>query len=126
MVPLALILKLTVSTTSTKASFFLYLTSARRQLVVPVAWDVIFEDSSAAIAEETMLSVVIYVLRVSISLFCGYPKSLISGKQNNQTSREKGTAVGIPSISSYINTKLFLTDSSSTFPKYDLAMEMKR
>src|ERR1700683_2479064 len=35
--PLALMLKFTVSTTSTKASFFLYLTSARRQLVVPVA-----------------------------------------------------------------------------------------
>ena len=39
-------LKLTVSTTSTNASFFLYFTSARRQLVTPVAWLVILEDSS--------------------------------------------------------------------------------
>ena len=45
-IPLALILKFTISITSTKASFFLYLTSARRQLVAPVAWLVIFEDSS--------------------------------------------------------------------------------
>jgi len=93
-VPFALMFRLTVSMTSTKASFFLYFTSTRRQLVAPVAWVVIFEDSSCdivsqvpwndnmvftiAIAEDTMLSVVIYVLRVSISLFCGYPKSLIS------------------------------------------------
>ena len=44
--PFALILRFTVSTTSTKASFFLYLTSVRRQLMAPVAWVVIFEDSS--------------------------------------------------------------------------------
>lgn len=31
-----------------------------------------------------------------------------------------------PSISSYISTKLLFTDSSSIFPKYERAMEMKR
>ena len=30
-----------------------------------------------------MLSVVMYVFRVSISLFCGYPKSMISGWEVN-------------------------------------------
>lgn len=44
--PLALIMRLTVSTTSTNASFFLYLTSGLRQLIAPVACDVIFDDSS--------------------------------------------------------------------------------
>ena len=43
---MAPLLRLTVSTTSTNASFFLYLTSARLQLVAPVAWVVIFDDSS--------------------------------------------------------------------------------
>jgi len=44
--PFALMLRFTVSTTSTNASFFLYFTSPRRQLVAPVACVVIFEDSS--------------------------------------------------------------------------------
>jgi len=44
--PFALIIKLTVSTTSTNASFFLYLTSGRRQLIAPVACVVILDDSS--------------------------------------------------------------------------------
>jgi len=44
--PFALMLRLTFSITSTKASFFLYRTSARLQLIAPVAWDVILEDSS--------------------------------------------------------------------------------
>lgn len=39
-------MRLTVSTTSTNASFFLYLTSGLRQLIAPVACDVIFDDSS--------------------------------------------------------------------------------
>lgn len=39
-------LKLINSTTSTKASFFLYLTSPRLQFIAPVAWDVIFEEAS--------------------------------------------------------------------------------
>ena len=95
--PFALILKLTLSITSTNASFFLYFTSARLQLVTPVAWLVIFDDSSyvddvmrphrgmggkgrrtTGMFVETMLSVVIYVFKVSISLFWGYPKSFIS------------------------------------------------
>lgn len=80
-------LRLTVSTTSTNASFFLYLTSPLRQLVEPVACVVILEDSSynhmglstmlvvidvdltAAMFDDTILSVVIYVFRVSVSLF---------------------------------------------------------
>jgi len=33
---------------------------------------------TAAVAEDTMLSVMIKVLSASISLFCGYPKSIIS------------------------------------------------
>lgn len=33
---------------------------------------------TGAIAADVMLSVVIYVLRVSISLFWGYPKSMVS------------------------------------------------
>ena len=96
--PFALILKLTLSITSTNASFFLYFTSARLQLVTPVAWLVILDDSSyldecdeglhcdregkgrrtTAMFVETMLSVVMYVFNVSISLFWGYPKSFIS------------------------------------------------
>lgn len=44
--PFALILRFMFSITSTNASFFLYLTSARRQLVAPVAWVVILDDSS--------------------------------------------------------------------------------
>jgi hypothetical protein len=44
--PVELIVKLTVSMTSTKASFFLYFTSERRQLVFPVAWMVILLLSS--------------------------------------------------------------------------------
>ena len=36
-IPFALIMRFTVSTTSTNASFFLYLTSGRRQLIAPVA-----------------------------------------------------------------------------------------
>lgn len=44
--PFALILRLTVSTTSTNASFFLYFTSPLRQFVAPVACVVIFDDSS--------------------------------------------------------------------------------
>jgi hypothetical protein len=39
-------LRLTSSTTSTKASFFLYFTSPLLQFVAPVAWDVIFEEAS--------------------------------------------------------------------------------
>lgn len=87
-VPLALMLRLTVSTTSTNASFFLYFTSFRLQLVAPVAWVVIFEDSScdrtmsqihqepecrrtAGTFVDITLSVVMYVFSVSISLFCG-------------------------------------------------------
>lgn len=78
-------LRFTTSTTSTNASFFLYFTSPRRQLVAPVAWLVILDDSSykglirhssrvkhthtGAIVVDTTLSVVIYVLSVSISLF---------------------------------------------------------
>ena len=34
---------------------------------------------TAAVGEDTILSVIIKVLRASISLFCGYPKSMISG-----------------------------------------------
>src|SRR6266540_5699189 len=44
--PFALMLRLTFSITSTKASFFLYRTSARLQLIAPVAWVVILDDSS--------------------------------------------------------------------------------
>lgn len=44
--PVELISRLTVSITSTKASFLRYLTSARRQLVLPVAWMVILDESS--------------------------------------------------------------------------------
>jgi hypothetical protein len=44
--PVELISRLTVSMTSTKASFLRYLTSARRQLVLPVAWMVILDESS--------------------------------------------------------------------------------
>ena len=79
-------LRLTVSTTSTNASFFLYLTSPRRQLVAPVACTVILEDSSytdpvsgtgcpstllrtGAIFDDMTLSVVMYDLSVSASLF---------------------------------------------------------
>jgi hypothetical protein len=45
-------------------------------------------------------SVVMYIFSVSVSVFCGYPKSRIS------------------SSSSYTSTKLFFTASSSNFPKY--------
>jgi hypothetical protein len=45
-------------------------------------------------------SVVMYIFSVSVSVFCGYPKSRIS------------------SSSSYTRTKLFFTASSSNFPKY--------
>lgn len=44
--PLELIIRLTVSTTSTNASFLRYLTPALRQLTFPVACDVIFDESS--------------------------------------------------------------------------------
>lgn len=71
-----------------------------------------------------MLSVVMYVFRVSISLFCGYPKSLISG--NWSVAAEKYWWMQIPSMSSYISTKLFLIDSSSILPKYDLQMLINR
>ena len=36
------------------------------------------EVPTAAVAEDTILSDIINVFRVSISLFCGYPKSIIS------------------------------------------------
>jgi hypothetical protein len=45
-VPLELIERLTVSITSTNASFLRYLTSLRRQDVAPVAWIVILDASS--------------------------------------------------------------------------------
>lgn len=54
-IPLALMIRFTVSTTSTKASFFLYLTSVRRQLIAPVAWVVIFEDSSWQTVETALV-----------------------------------------------------------------------
>ena len=44
--PLELMLRLTVSTTSTKASFLRYLTSFLLHDVAPVAWIVIFDASS--------------------------------------------------------------------------------
>ena len=43
--PFALIRRLTFSTTSTNASFFLYFTSPLRQLIAPVICDVSFELS---------------------------------------------------------------------------------
>ena len=55
-IPLALMLKFTVSITSTNASFFLYFTSARRQLVAPVAWVVILDDSSYRFSLRTTAS----------------------------------------------------------------------
>jgi len=55
---------------------------------------------TAAVGEDTMLSVMIKVLRVSISLFCGYPKSIISvGGQTNVPSTSNATS-NTPSISS--------------------------
>lgn len=44
--PSLLIKRFTVSITSTKASFLRYFTSALRQEVAPVAWIVIFDESS--------------------------------------------------------------------------------
>jgi hypothetical protein len=92
--PSLLIIRLTVSITSTNASFLRYLTSERLHEVAPVACIVIFDESSLCADQlvppkswfqklttansDFMLSVVIYILSVSISEFWGYPKSRIS------------------------------------------------
>ena len=80
---------------------------------------------TTAMFVETMLSVVIYVFKVSISLFWGYPKSFISIARLS-TSITLETTSNWPSMSSYITTKLFFTDSSSILPKYALQILMKR
>lgn len=49
-----------------------------------------------------------YIFSVSVSVFCGYPKSNIS------------------SSSSYTSTKLFFTASSSNFPKYAFPSPISR
>lgn len=53
-------LRLTVSTTSTNASFFLYFTSPLLQLVAPVACDVIFDDSSYTYQDDATQTVTTY------------------------------------------------------------------
>lgn len=83
--PSLLIIRLTVSMTSTNASFLRYLTSDRRHDVAPVACIVIFDESSryeisvtiifrprerlTTAISDLMLSVVMYIFRVSISEF---------------------------------------------------------
>lgn len=69
---------LTVSITSTKTSFLRYLMSDRRQPTAPVAWIEILALSSRTACSDLNEAVVMYILRVSISLFCGIPKSMIS------------------------------------------------
>ena len=100
-------LRLTVSITSTKASFLRYLTSLRRHEMAPVAWIVILDASSrcgrarlgqgrahergdreegrkggregrTTACSDLTPSYVMYILSVSDSEFCGYPKSRIS------------------------------------------------
>lgn len=68
-VPVLLMSKLTLSITSMNASFFLYLISLRLHDVAPVAWIVILLESSAL--SDLTPSVVMYIFRVSVSLFCG-------------------------------------------------------
>lgn len=70
MVPVLLINRLTLSMTSMKASFFLYLMSFLLQEIAPVACMVILLESSAALSDFTP-SVVMYILSVSVSLFWG-------------------------------------------------------
>ena len=69
-VPVADMRRLTSSMTSTKASFFLYLISALRHDNAPVACIVIFEESSIDRSDLTP-SVVMYIFKVSVSVFCG-------------------------------------------------------
>ena len=77
--PVADMSRFTSSITSTKASFFRYLTSAFRHESAPVACIVIFAESSIVRSDLTP-SVVMYIFRVSVSVFWGYPKSRISAE----------------------------------------------
>lgn len=77
--------RFTLSMMSIKASFLRYLMSCLRQAVAPVACMVtLLEAASFAAAAFSDLtpSVVMYNLRVSLSLFCGYPKSRISSRSS--------------------------------------------
>lgn len=76
-VPVAETSKLTSSITSTNASFLRYFTSDFRHDIAPVACIVIFDESSMLRSDLTP-SVVMYIFRVSVSVFWGYPKSRIS------------------------------------------------
>lgn len=79
-VPVADIKRLTSSITSTKASFLRYLISERRQESAPVACMVMRLESVGLLTMADLTpSVVMYIFRVSVSVFWGYPKSRISG-----------------------------------------------
>jgi len=107
--PFEFIERLTVSITSTNASFFRYFTSFLLHEMAPVAWIVILLASSlytqnfisgwlistkgrreggnekkrrTTACSDLIPSVVIYILRVSDSEFWGYPKSRISVSGN--------------------------------------------
>lgn len=70
--------------TSTNASFFLYFTSLFRHDVAPVACIVILLLSSRTACSDFIDSVVMYIFSVSVSLFCGYPKSRISAREASE------------------------------------------
>ena len=147
--PFALILRLTLSITSTNASFFLYFTSARLQLVTPVAWLVIRDDSSyIGECDEGHIAVwegredvqqrclwKLYSLSLYMFSTCRFHcfggirnRLFLNGMPVNEYLHiiVKKVHQYWPSISSYITTKLFFTDSSSILPKYALQILMKR
>jgi hypothetical protein len=71
-----------------------------------------------------MLSVMIRVLRVSISLFCGYPKSIISVKSQTNVrsmSNAEGTGLRRRTIDELVNQhKVILDGLLIQFPKVRL------